>query len=321
MRNPWRFNFDRVTGDLFIGDVGQNTFEEIDRLPAGAGAGTNFGWRVMEGDACTGLAGGPACFATSLTRPILAYSHRDGCSVTGGFVYRGTAVAALAGRYVYGDFCSGRILSAAADETGAWTTRDVVATGAMITTFGEDENGELYYADYVRGELRALVAEAGDRVDVVEYYDASLDHYFMTGSAAEIAALDSGAPAGWRRTGYVLPARAFAQAGTQELCRYYIPAAQGDSHFYSASRAECDDVARKFPSFVPEGPRRIYMALPDPASGACAPSAFAVYRIWNGRADSNHRYTTSRAIRDHMVALGGMAEGEGSDAVAMCALP
>ncbi|HEX6138394.1 MAG TPA: PQQ-dependent sugar dehydrogenase [Casimicrobiaceae bacterium] len=104
VRNPWRFNFDRVTGDLFIGDVGQDAFEEIDRLPAGAGAGTNLGWRMMEGNACTNLAGGPACFAASLTRPILAYSHGDGCSVTGGFVYRGTAVPALTGRYVYGDF-------------------------------------------------------------------------------------------------------------------------------------------------------------------------------------------------------------------------
>ncbi|HEX6138395.1 MAG TPA: hypothetical protein VF059_12100 [Casimicrobiaceae bacterium] len=163
------------------------------------------------------------------------------------------------------------------------------------------------------------MAETDDRVDVVEYYDASLDHYFMTGSAAEIAALDGGAPAGWKRTGYVLPALAFERAGTQELCRYYIPPAQGDSHFFSASRAECDDVARKFPSFTSEGPTRIFMALPDPASGKCASGALAVYRIWNRRADSNHRYTTSRAIRDHMVALGGAAEGFGPDAVAMCA--
>ncbi len=109
LRNPWRFSFDRLTGDLFIADVGQGAREEINFQAAGTGAGANYGWRVMEGSACTGLGGGPACFDASLTLPILEYDHSLGCSVTGGHRYRGAANPALAGYFVYGDFCSGRI--------------------------------------------------------------------------------------------------------------------------------------------------------------------------------------------------------------------
>jgi hypothetical protein len=155
---------------------------------------------------------------------------------------------------------------------------------------------------------------------VVEYYHAGFDHYFVTATPAEIAVLDAGTK-GWARTGYAFPARASPQAGMQELCRFYIPPAQGDSHFFSASRSECDDVARKFPSFIVEGPTRIFMALPDTSTGACAPGSLPVYRIWNRRVDSNHRYTSDPSVRDRMVAAGGMAEGYGPAAVALCAQP
>jgi glucose/arabinose dehydrogenase len=192
VRNPWRFNFDRVTGDFFIGDVGQDRLEEIDWRAAGSGAGTNFGWRVMEGDSCTSLAGPVTCFDPSLTPPILQYGHDLGCSVTGGTVYRGSAVPALAGRYVYGDFCSGRLWSAAKNALGGFSARDIATTGINITAFGEDEAGELYFTDYSRGEIRRFAAEASDRVDVVEYYHAALDHYFITATPAEINALDGG---------------------------------------------------------------------------------------------------------------------------------
>jgi glucose/arabinose dehydrogenase len=321
LRNPWRIAFDRLTGDLFIGDVGQNALEEIDWLAAGTGAGANFGWRVMEASTCTNLGGGVPCFDAALTRPILQYGHDLGCSVTGGMVYRGIGVPALAGRYVYGDYCSGRIWSAGRDASGMWTARELASAGGSISAFGEDEDGELYFADYAHGELRRLVGEATDRVDVIEYYHAGLDHYFITATPAEMLALDNGVLRGWSRTGHAFPARAAPGAGLWELCRFYLPPGQGDSHFFSASPAECDEVAARCPAFVREGPTGTHVALPDAAGGACPSGALPVYRIWNQRTDSNHRYTTSIAIRDQMVARGGAAEGYGPEAVAMCALP
>ncbi|MFW6175981.1 MAG: PQQ-dependent sugar dehydrogenase, partial [Acidobacteriota bacterium] len=104
LRNPWRFSFDRATGDLFIGDVGENQREEIDLAPAGQG-GQNFGWRLKEGTLCHVPSTG--CEREGLVDPILEYSHDQGCSVTGGFRYRGSASPALTGVYLYGDFCSG----------------------------------------------------------------------------------------------------------------------------------------------------------------------------------------------------------------------
>jgi len=103
------------------------------------------------------------------------------------------------------------------------------------------------------------------------------------------------------------------------VCRYYLPPTFGDSHFYSASPVECAEVRAKFPSFVFEGAAVLHIALPDTATGVCATGSLPVYRVWNNRADSNHRYTTDPAIRDMMVAQGGIAEGYGPDRVIMCA--
>ena len=108
LRNPWRFSFDRRTGDLWIGDVGQGAWEEIDHLPAGAPPGANFGWNLYGGQR---RATSDARPAAPLVRPVADYSHEPGCSVTGGFVYRGRDVPALRGRYVFGDYCSGRLWS------------------------------------------------------------------------------------------------------------------------------------------------------------------------------------------------------------------
>ena len=321
LRNPWRFAFDRATGDFYIGDVGQDAYEEIDRVPAGTGAGANFGWRVMEGFHCTSLTGPVGCNSPSLTLPIVEYSHALGCSVTGGAVYRGAAVPALAARYVYADYCSGRLWSAGRTAGGAWGVRDVMTYGGSISTFGEDEQGELYFADLQRGEIRVFVAEATDRVDAVEYYHAGFDHYFVTATPSEIHALDAGTLKGWQRTGEAFAAFGSLQAGVARICRFYIPPAFGDSHFLSASGAECADVRRRFPQFVEEGPLAMFVIAPDAVSGACPAGSQPVYRIWNRRADSNHRYATSTAIRARMVQLGGVAEGYGPDAVAICAAP
>ncbi len=159
---------------------------------------------------------------------------------------------------------------------------------------------------------------------IVEYYNAALDHYFMTPLPDEIEALDSGRIAGWARTGLVFDAAAVPAAGLSPVCRFYIPPVHGDSHFFSASPAECATVLAKIPGdpsfsgYVYETPAAFYIALPDAANGACPAGTAAVYRLWNGRADSNHRYTADAPTRDAMLARGYVAEGYGPSGVAMC---
>ena len=145
LRNPWRFAFDRESGDLFIGDVGQNAMEEVDLISADSGGGQNFGWRLMEGTACFDPATG--CNDGSLTLPIVEYGHDEGCSVTGGFRYRGASMPTLAGTYVYGDYCSGRISGATPSGGGNWSSRVLLESGRNIVAFGEDDDGELYLVD------------------------------------------------------------------------------------------------------------------------------------------------------------------------------
>ncbi len=156
LRNPWRFSFDRLTGDLFIADVGQGSWEEINFQPAGTGAGANYGWRITEGLHCTGL-GGP-CPDANLTPPILEYGHALGCSVTGGTRYRGAASPSLAGYYLYGDYCSGRIWGATRNAGGTWDTTELMQTGFNVSTFGEDEAGEIYIAAYGPGTIYRISA-------------------------------------------------------------------------------------------------------------------------------------------------------------------
>ena len=173
LRNPWRFSFDRETGDLFIGDVGQRTIEEIDYQPGGSPGGENYGWDFKEGSLCAGSGGDAhapegeghedehdephgdgACSPhdDEFTEPILEYSHEIGCSVTGGYRYRGAALPTLDGVYLYGDYCSGKIFAAAQEEGTHWSLVDQRESGFLITTFGEDEAGEIYVAD-LRGHL------------------------------------------------------------------------------------------------------------------------------------------------------------------------
>ena len=320
LRNPWRIAFDRQTGDLYIADVGQDEIEEVDFVPAAMGAGANFGWHVMEGSRCTGLGGGPPCGSSALTPPVVEYTHAFGCSIIGGYVYRGARMAALAGRYVYGDLCSGTIWSAARDARGAWSTRAELSSGLTITTFGEDEAGELYLGSDDDGAVYRIVGEAGaTTLDVIEYYHAGFDHYFITTLAVEIARLDNGTLQGWARTGQMFHAYATAIAGTSPVCRLYIPPSNGDSHFFSASPSECAATKARFPQFIVESDDVMRMTLPDATSGACPGGTAPVYRLWNGRADSNHRYVTDPTLRSAMLARGYVAEGYGNQGVAMCA--
>ncbi len=145
LRNPWRFSFDRQTGDLFIGDVGQGEWEEISYVPAPLpNPGPNFGWNILEGTHRYSTVGDPA----GLYGPVTEYSHSEGgCSVTGGYVYRGSALPALNGVYFFADFCSGIIWSLVPDSSGGFTRATFMETGSQITSFGEDLNGELYVID------------------------------------------------------------------------------------------------------------------------------------------------------------------------------
>lgn len=168
-------------------------------------------------------------------------------------------------------------------------------------------------------------AAAAAIVDAIEYYNAGLDHYFVTASADEIGKLDSGFFVGWQRTreSFKVADSAAPLPGGAPVCRFYGNPAFGlDSHFYSASPAECSAVQQKFPeAWLLESNNVFSVYFPDTISGACPGGSVPIYRAWNGRIDSNHRYTTDAAIQRAMVAKGYTAEGYGSPAmpVAMCA--
>jgi glucose/arabinose dehydrogenase len=154
LRNPWRFSFDRANGNLWIGDVGQNAWEEVDfRSAARVGKLANYGWNRFEGTS-TYDAGKPLVRKGDLVSPVLVYSHDDGCSITGGYVYRGAAVPSAQGRYIYGDFCSGTIWSFAAGNGKAGAAR-VDGKIDQLSSFGQDGSGE-HYATSLDGTLSRL---------------------------------------------------------------------------------------------------------------------------------------------------------------------
>jgi hypothetical protein len=153
----------------------------------------------------------------------------------------------------------------------------------------------------------------------VEFYHAGYDHYFVAASAQDIIDLDTGVHPGWSRTGYSFHVWDGADGRTNPVCRYYIPPGYGDSHFFSADPDECAIALVKFPWLFRETDAAFYIALPDPVTGACLANEVSVYRLWNGRQDSNHRYTASTAVKAAMVAAGYVAEGYGPDQVDMCA--
>ena len=146
LRNPWRFTFDRLTGDLFIADVGQNRREEVDYQPGFAPGGANYGWRLMEASLCFNPP--EDCNDGTLTLPILEYGRALGFSITGGYMYRGENIPALYGTYLYADYGTGRIWGATQGEEGIWTEVELDDTPHNISTFGEDQAGEIYLAHH-----------------------------------------------------------------------------------------------------------------------------------------------------------------------------
>ena len=159
LRNPWRFSFDPETRLLWIADVGQGAYEEIDRIDPAAAAGANLGWNVMEGAHCFADA---ACSPDGLVIPLAEYGHDQGCSVTGGYVYRGSAIDGLWGWYLFGDYCTGLLFgirshAQAPADGSALAPRVLLETGLAISSFGTDSDGELYLTDVEGGTLSRIV--------------------------------------------------------------------------------------------------------------------------------------------------------------------
>jgi glucose/arabinose dehydrogenase len=152
-RNPWRFSFDRMGGRLFMADVGQNNFEEIDIVTKGG----NYGWNIMEGRHCFNPSSG--CNMTGLILPIAEYDHSEGNAVIGGFVYRGSAIPSLQGQYVFGDLGTGKIWTLQETSPNTFTRTLVTDTNATISSFGQDVAGELYLVDIGSGTVSRIVAQ------------------------------------------------------------------------------------------------------------------------------------------------------------------
>ena len=160
LRNPWRWSFDRETHDLYIGDVGQGAWEEIDFQPFDSEGGVNYGWDCREGahpaDPAASTPDEEDCDSPPFEEPILEYDHGLGCSVTGGFVYRGGPSAAIYGHYFFGDFCTGRIWRGVPAGGGAWTREELFDTTFNISSWGEDEDAKLYFTDRGAGAVYRL---------------------------------------------------------------------------------------------------------------------------------------------------------------------
>lgn len=153
LRNPWRYSFDSLTGDLYIADVGQNKYEEVSFLLAGSPAGANFGWNFREG--AQAYEGNPP-EGTTLVEPIYVYDHGQGCSVTGGYVYRGEKLPEFYGIYLLGDYCSGIVWGLMHGPDGKWVSQQLFQLPANISSFGRDASGELYLLDHRTGGIFRL---------------------------------------------------------------------------------------------------------------------------------------------------------------------
>ncbi|MFZ0547671.1 MAG: PQQ-dependent sugar dehydrogenase [Candidatus Promineifilaceae bacterium] len=150
LRNPWRFSFDRLTGDLYVADVGQNAWEEVNFQPAQSNGGQNYGWNIMESSHCYEAVN---CDSDGLVLPVAEYSHDASCSITGGYVYRGSQYPALTANYFFADYCSGIIWSLFHQQDGSWVQAVVLESGRTISSFGDDAAGELYVVAHGRGEI------------------------------------------------------------------------------------------------------------------------------------------------------------------------
>jgi hypothetical protein len=236
LRNPWRFTFDRATKDLWIADVGQDKYEEIDFQPSSSRGGENYGWNPMEGLHCfvTG------CNPAGLTLPDFEYPHNPECSVTGGFVYRGRGSPGLRGLYLYGDLCSGKIWGLERQGSN-WVNRLLLSSGFSITTFGEDEAGEMYVAHAGNSTVYRISGSAAPRVTVAGAVNAAsflpglVSGSLVTQFAAGVrddAGIDSAVAVPFALSlggvsitlnGTAVPIRAVANVNGQEQVNFQVP--------------------------------------------------------------------------------------------------
>ncbi len=183
LRNPWRWTFDRLTGDHFIGDVGQSAREEVDFDPWPGTPGRNYGWRIMEGNICTPGVGSPCTPPPDYAAPIFDYPHPPGVAVIGGYLYRGDAVPALAGAYLYADEGSGLMWAATRADSGIWTAQQqLMATPTAISAFGEDETGEVYAVGLGNGTIYRLTGIDSDADGLPNWWE--LAYFGSTTGAA-----------------------------------------------------------------------------------------------------------------------------------------
>jgi glucose/arabinose dehydrogenase len=158
LRNPWRFSFDLITGDLFIADVGQFNWEEINFQEAGSKGGQNFGWDILEGTHCFNR---DECETDGFIMPVAEYSHQEGgCAITGGYIYRGRQYEELSGNYFFADYCSGKVWGLIQEEDGHWLTTAVLDSDQLFSSFGEDRMGELYILGFTSGTVFQLQPDA-----------------------------------------------------------------------------------------------------------------------------------------------------------------
>ena len=157
LRNPWRFAFDSANGDLYLVDVGDMAYEEVNFQPASSPGGANYGWHIMEGKHCHTPA--HECQTDALTLPIFEYPHAYGCAIVGGIVYRGERIAPLNGSYLFGDFCFGRLWSISHTANGEWRASEVANLDKRISAIAEDEEGNLYVAEFRTATLYRVIVE------------------------------------------------------------------------------------------------------------------------------------------------------------------
>jgi glucose/arabinose dehydrogenase len=193
LRNPWRFSFDRAAADLWIADVGQNIYEEINVQPAASRGGENYGWKIMEGRHCYDSS---TCSTQGLTPPVIEYSHSLGCSVTGGYVYRGARFPGLWGNYLYGDYCSG-VIWAARWNGAEYENRVFLESGFQLTTFGQDEAGEIYVNDTLTGRIYRLEPTPGSPLEQCSYSLNADGHSFPATAATASLEITTAANCAW----------------------------------------------------------------------------------------------------------------------------
>ena len=187
-RNPWRFSFDRATGELYIADVGENSWEEVDLQPAASPGGENYGWRRMEGNHCFKPQVG--CDDGTLTLPLIEYPHVPDCAVIGGYSYRGHGFPLLDGVYFYGDYCTGKVWGAYRDPAGSLVNPLLTQSGFNIGSFGEDEAGDVYVSD-LRSKSLYRIRDLRPFCDVEVSKDTYVDGDVVTATVLRLVNLSN----------------------------------------------------------------------------------------------------------------------------------